>query len=313
VARDHAVVLVSHRLSEVRAVADTITVMRGGRVVARDLSPATSESELAALIVGQRVPAVERRAGKPGDVTLALEDVHSAGDRDALHGVTLDVRAGEIVGVAGVLGNGQQGLVRAVVGLESVLHGRVRFDGADVASLSVAERRTRGLAYVAEDRLEEGLVPDFSLAENLLLAGRAPEFSRHGVLDRAALRRRAEAALAEYDVRPRDPDLPARSLSGGNQQRWVLARELARRPRWLVLAQPTRGVDVGGAAFLQGRILAARDAGAAVLLVSADLDEILSLADRIVVLYAGRVAAVLPAGDADARGLGVLMTGGGRA
>jgi len=312
VARGHAVVLVSHRLSEVRALADTITVMRAGRVVAERAAGQADAAELAELIVGRRMAALERRPGKPGAVALALEDVHTAGERDALRGVSLTVRAGEIVGVAGVLGNGQQGLVRAVVGLESTVQGAVRFDGEDVAALGVSARRARGLAYVPEDRLEEGLVPDLSLAENLLLAGRAPEFDPWGRLDRARLQVRASASLAEYDVRPRDATLPARALSGGNQQRLILARELGRMPRWLVLAQPTRGVDVGGAAFLHARILAARDAGAAVLLVSADLDEILLLADRIVVLYAGRVADTLDAAGADARRLGVLMTGGAR-
>ena len=312
VAQGHAVVLVSHRLSEVRALADTITILRAGRVVAARAAGDASEAELAELIVGHRVAAVERRPGKPGAVALALEDVHTAGERDALHGVSLAVRSGEIVGVAGVLGNGQQGLVRAVVGLEVVTRGAVRFDGEDVAALDVAARRARGLAYVPEDRLEEGLVLELSLAENLLLVGGAPEFHRWGGLDRSRLLQRAAASLDEYDVRPRDATLPARALSGGNQQRWVLARELARHPRWLVLAQPTRGVDVGGAAFLHGRILAARDAGAAVLLVSADLDEILFLADRVVVLYAGRIADTLDAAGADARRLGVLMTGGAR-
>jgi len=310
VQQGHAVVLVSHRLSEIRAVADTITVMRGGRVVAERAAGQANEAELAELIVGHRVAPLERRAGKPGAVALAVEDVHTSSERDALHGVTLEVRAGEIVGVAGVLGNGQQGLVRAVVGLEFPQRGRVLLDGEDVAAESVAARRARGLAYVPEDRLEEGLVPDLSLAENLLLAGRAPEFDAWGRLDRAALQARAAAALDEFDVRPRNAMLPARSLSGGNQQRWILAREMARQPRWLVLAQPTRGVDVGGTAFLHARILAARDAGAAVLLVSADLDEILALADRIVVLYAGRVADTLDAAGADVRRLGALMTGG---
>ena len=313
-ARDgHSVVLISHRLSEVLELAGIITVMRGGRVVAEMPSAGANAAELAATIVGRPLRPPPRRQARPaGAETLRLERVSTAGGRRALHDVTLSVRAGEVLGIAGVEGNGQRALLRAVLGLEPLLGGRIFLGDRDLTRASTAARRAAGIACVPEDRLGEGLVPAMHLDENLLLGHqRDRQVARHGWVDPGRVQARARAALAEYEVQPAQPELAASSLSGGNQQRVVLARELGGNPRVLLLGQPTRGVDVGGIEFLHARILAARDAGCAVLLVSADLAEIRALADRVAVLFEGRIVGWL-AGDAmDPRRLGLLMTGGG--
>jgi len=310
---DHAIVLISHRLPEVLDLADRITVLRKGRVVVTMPAAGASESELATQIVGRELRPPPARTRRPSDeVILRLVGLRTTGGRGALHGVDLEVRAGEILGVAGVEGNGQRSLVRAILGLEPVTGGCVELAGRDLAGLGTAARRAAGLGCVPEDRLGEGLVPDLHVDENLLLGDPyAPGFSRWGGFDPAPARRHAAALVADYEVQPPRVDMPASVLSGGNQQRLVLARELARKPRAILLAQPTRGVDVGGIEFIHARILEAADAGCAVLLVSADLAEILTLADRIAVLFAGRIAGRAAARDAEPGRLGLWMTGAG--
>jgi simple sugar transport system ATP-binding protein len=241
---------------------------------------------------------------------LVLESIETQGGRAALHGVSLAVHVGEVLGVAGVEGNGQQALVHNILGLVPLSGGRVLLGGRNLEGLGPAERRRAGLGCVLEDRLGEGLVPAMRVDENLALGmQRDLELGRGPWLDPARLRDRARALLVEYDVQPPRVELPAAALSGGNQQRLLLARELARSPRALVLAQPTRGVDVAGIQFIHDRIRGVRDRGCAVLLVSADLAEILALADRVAVLFEGRVAGLLPVGEAEPRRLGLLMTG----
>jgi simple sugar transport system ATP-binding protein len=285
--------------------------MRAGRVVAEMPARGASESDLAAAIVGRPLrPPVVRQRGRAGPPILEVEDVSTSGTRGALRGVSLEACAGEVLGIAGVEGNGQRALYRAIAGLEPLTRGRVRLLGRDLAGMGPVARRVEGLACVPEDRTGEGLIPAMRLDENLLL-GHEREVGRGrvGWLDPSQVRRRAKALVDAFEVHPARVDLPAAALSGGNQQRLLLARELSRQPRVLVLAQPTRGVDVGGIEFVHARILAAADAGCAVLLVSADLAEILALSDRVAVLYAGRLAGVLDARDADPRRLGLLMTG----
>ncbi len=310
-AAGHAIVFISHRLPEVRAIADTITVLRGGRVVETLAARAASEANLARAIVGRALAApVVARARSVAGAVLELTDVRTAGTRGALQGVSLTVRAGEIVGVAGVEGNGQQALLRSVLGLETPRSGSIRFAAHDVTHTGVAERRRRGMAYVSDDRLGEGLVPEMTLAENLLLSTpQSDALGWRGFLRPAAWRARAAAILDAAAVRPARADRDARTLSGGNQQKVVLGRELAGAPRLLVLGQPTRGVDVGGIEFLHAQILSARDAGAAVLLVSADLAEIRALADRVVVLYGGQLRGPLDIDAATPERLGRLMLG----
>jgi ABC-type uncharacterized transport system ATPase subunit len=306
-----AIVLITHRLAEVRALASWVTVMRAGRVV--DSAPVAdrSEAELAAQIVGRQLrPPPRRTQIEPGERVLELDDVATAGERAALHGVTLVVRQREVLGIAGVEGNGQRALAHAVLGLEPIVRGQVRLAGRDLAGLDCARRRAAGIGWVPEDRLGEALVADMRLEENIVLGRqRDRALGRGGWLDPERVRARARELLTASDVRPPDPTLPAAALSGGNQQKLVLARELADRPQLLVLGQPTRGVDIGGIEFLHARILAARDAGQAVLLVSADLNEVLALSDRIAVLYAGRIVGEVEAERAEARQLGMWMTG----
>lgn len=301
------VILVTHRLDEVMSVADRVTVLRGGRVVAEEDVRATDPARLARLMVGDGVDlAVDRRpTGVTGPPALAVRGLVVRRDgRPAVDGVDLAVRAGEVVGIAGVAGNGQSELLDALAGLRPVAAGTVHLGGQDVTGAPPEARRARGLALVPEDRGDRGLVGDLSLAENLLL-GRpeaTPPWRRGG--------RRAAAALLEgEDVRPPDPDLPARALSGGNAQKLLVARELARSPRVLLAGQPTRGVDVGAAAHLHRRILAARDEGAAVLLVSGDLGEVLRLSDRVLVMVHGRVVAELSAAEATRDRVGAAMAG----
>lgn len=307
----HAIVFISHRLPEVLAVADFITVLRAGRVVSTGPRAGATEASLAQAIVGRELaPPPVRTPARPGAVRLELRDVSTAGARGVLHDAALQVHAGEIVGVAGVDGNGQQALLRVVLGLERPRRGSVHLNGSDVTGQGVAARRRAGLAYVSDDRLHEGLVPALSLADNLLLsAPHADALTWRDWLRPAAWRRRATQELESGDVRPPRADLAAASLSGGNQQKLVMAREMGQDPGVLVLGQPTRGVDVGGIEFLHARVRAARDSGSAVLLVSADLNEILALADRVVVLYAGRVRGPVAIEAATPQRLGRLMTG----
>ncbi len=307
-----SIVFISHKLREVQAVADTVTVLRRGKVVGTALPTATRE-ELAGLMVGRDVKlGVDRDVADPGAVVLAVDDLRVVDPLGhvTLDGVSLDVRAGEIVGIAGVQGSGQTELTEAVLGLTEPASGTVSLDGTDLTGSGVEQRLTGGIGYVPEDRLDDGLVGEFSIAENLVLdlVGTAA-FSHGPALDLAAIGTSAAARMTEFDVRAPSPRAAASTLSGGNQQKVVLARELSRPLRLLVVSQPTRGLDVGSMEFVHSRLVAERDRGTAVLLVSSELDEIRGLSDRIVVLCDGRVTGELPAG-ASAEDCGVLMGGG---
>ncbi|HVP39675.1 MAG TPA: ABC transporter ATP-binding protein [Candidatus Saccharimonadales bacterium] len=308
------VLLITHKLDEVMAVSDRVTVMRAGRVVGVRRTGETSPRELANLMVGRDVLLrVEHAAAHPGAPVLEVRDlvVRDARRLPAVRGVSLTVRAGEVLGVAGVEGNGQTELVEALTGLRAPESGSVRLAGREVTRAPVRERFAAGLAHVPEDRHKHGLVLEMSLEENYLLGRQwEPEVSAAGLLRRAAIAGRARRLTEAFDVRPPDPALLARDLSGGNQQKVVLARELTREARLILAAQPTRGVDIGATEFIHRRLLEARDAGRAVLLVSADLQEVLSLSDRIVVLYRGQVAGEAAAAEATEEGLGLWMLGG---
>jgi ABC-type uncharacterized transport system ATPase subunit len=325
------VVLITHRLSEVLAVADEVTVMRDGRVVAARAVEGLDAAELARLIVGRRAPGsaapgeAPPRAVKspvrPGAPVLAVRGltVAAAGGRLRLDDVSFDVRAGEILGVAGVEGNGQSELIEALAGLAGLPgaagapSGTVKLGAADLGGTGVRRRRELGIAYIPEDRQRRGLVLDLDLAENSILGvGDRPPAAIgpfRAWLDRPAIARRAAAILQRFEVRPAVIGLRARDLSGGNQQRLVVGRELSPPPRLLLAAQPTRGVDLGGSALIHRQILALRDAGCAVLLVSSELDELMALADRLLVLHRGRVAGELDPARATVEEVGLLMTG----
>jgi len=295
VAEGKTVVLVTHKLDEVAAIADRVTVLRKGEVVA-ELPGAAPAEEIARAMVGRPVLLeVDKGPSRPGDVVLSVNDLRvTERGREALAGVCFEVRAGEILGFAGVEGNGQRELVLALAGLGAGSSGAVRLGGRDLGRATVSERQRLGLGLVPEDRQARGLVLEMSVADNLAL-GRLDEVARPLRLDRAAMRARAAQAIAELGVSPADPEATAASLSGGNQQKVVLARELGRPGlRCLVCAQPTRGVDIGAIEIIYRWLIAARDRGVAIVLVSAELTELRALCDRVAVLYRGRLVEVVP-------------------
>ncbi len=292
VAEGSTVLMVTHKLGEVLALADEVTVLRRGEVVERRSTEGLSAQALGQALVGRAVVAPPRRSSvaSTGAARFALQGVRVRRDdgTTALDDVSLSIAPGEILGIAGVEGNGQRELARVAAGLVQPELGQVRLGGADCTSLGIAARHRLGLAYVPEDRHEEGLLLDAPLWENLYL-GREQSFGRSPLIPRARIVRATERAIADFDVRPPDPEARARGLSGGNQQKLLLARELGREPRVLVCAQPTRGVDIGAIAEIHARLLALADAGAAILLISAELDELFALADRVHVIYRGRL------------------------
>jgi ABC-type uncharacterized transport system ATPase subunit len=316
VAGGKTVVLISHKLDEVCEVAERITVMRRGRVVEELAAGATPEAVARAMVGRPVLFEVARGPASPGDSVLEVDDLRvarSGGGREAVAGVSLRVRAGEIVGIAGVEGNGQSELLEALAGLRAAAGGTVRVAGEPIGGLTPRARQERGVGHVPEDRHQRGLVLEMSVAENLIL-GRQRGFAGPLGLDRAKIRAEAERRIAEADVRPPDPAARAIGLSGGNQQKLVVARELARPGLKLLLcAQPTRGVDIGAIEHIHRALVAARDRGLAILLVSAELSELKALSDRLVVLYKGRLVAeldgaALAAPDALER-VGGMMTG----
>jgi simple sugar transport system ATP-binding protein len=307
-----SVVFISHKLKEVQAIADTITVLRRGAVVGQT-APTATEDELAALMVGRNVQLrVSKREAQPGQVVLDVSELTVADEtgRVWVNGMTFDVRAGEILGVAGVQGNGQTELCEALMGLRPAAAGRVTLDGRDITRATSAERLRAGLAYVPEDRQEDGLIGDFSVADNMILdAYNQPPFASGINLNLGAIARNAAELVKEFDVRTTSAQAPVGTLSGGNQQKVILARELAREHKVLVASQPTRGLDVGSIEFVHRRIVEQRDHGVAVLIVSAELDEIYALSDRIAVMYEGKITGFRPP-TAPPEELGRLMAGG---
>jgi len=307
-----AIVLITHKLREVREAADVITVIRRGRVVAESVSPETSETELAGLMVGRDVSLrVDKEPAQPRDVVVEVSglSVFDAADRAIVDDVSFDVRAGEVLCIAGVQGNGQSELVEALMGLEDRVTGRVLIGGDSVMGRSTRRILSLGVGYVPEDREHDGLVGSFSISQNLVLdsIGEAP-WSRAGVIDYARIRENGATMVEQFDVRAQSSAVLASTLSGGNKQKVVLARELSRELRVLIAAQPTRGLDVGSIEFVHRRIIEARDAGIACIVVSTELDEVYALADRIMVMYAGRVAGIVgPETTRDE--LGLLMAG----
>ena len=310
------IVFITHKLNEVMAISDRVTVMRRGKVVGKVDTRDSSPAELAMMMVGRRVLFdVDKGPAAPGGAVLELIDVHALGAARVprLKGLSLSVRAGEILGVAGVEGNGQTELVEVIAGLRRPTSGRVLLGGRDVTGSSPRQMLERGVAHIPEDRLKRGLITEFTVGENLILGSQfRPPYAGRVFLDSDAVLANAERALREFDVRPRAPFLRAGALSGGNQQKLVVARELGRKPVLLVAAQPTRGVDIGAIEFIRRCLVSQRDAGTAVLLVSADLSEILSLSDRIAVVFGGRVVSTVDAAATDEKELGLLMTGAGR-
>jgi len=310
------IIFISHKLKEVLDISDRITVMRRGKVVGHLITKDTNEEEIATAMVGREVLLrVDKKPAKPGPVTFRVENLTASSDRGvpALKGISFELRQGEILGIAGVEGNGQSELVEVLAGTRTATGGKVWLADKDVTAFDARTERHAGIAHIPEDRRGAGLVLNYSIAENMILGRQRDEpFTwHHLVLLLDAIRSWAARLVKEFDIRTPSIDTPARSLSGGNQQKIIVAREMASQPKVLLASQPTRGVDIGAIEFIHRRIVAERDGGAAVLLVSAELDEIRSLSDRIAVLYEGQIVSIEP-GDAAEERLGLLMTGGGQ-
>ncbi|MCD6638384.1 MAG: ABC transporter ATP-binding protein [Nocardioides sp.] len=306
-----AIVFITHKLREVREVADKITVIRLGKVVG-EASPTATNAELASMMVGRPVElTVHKDPVKPGPEALVVKDltVHDALGNIHVDHISFTINAGEIVCVAGVQGNGQTELTEALVGLQDHVSGSITLNGTELVGKSVRHILDSGVGFIPEDRQSDGLVGEFTIAENMMLnRSFAEPFVRRGSLQLDTLHDFAEQKVAEYDVRTPSAQTPAGNLSGGNQQKVVVARELSRELKLMVAAQPTRGVDVGSIEFIHKQIVAARDAGIPVLVVSTELDEVSALADRIMVLYRGHIVGIVP-GDTPREVLGLMMTG----
>jgi simple sugar transport system ATP-binding protein len=320
-AQGRTIIFITHKLKEVMAISDHITVLRAGKVVGNLKTSETSPQEIASKMIGREVlPEVHKAPPKVGEPVLVVRDLIVLSDlgMPVVRDLTLDVRRGEILGIAGVEGNGQTELVEALTGLRRAEAGSATVNGTDLlvrstASLKPAPAKVReaGVSYVPEDRRERGLVLPYTVADNLILGMESSrQFSRAGLLNFRRILSWARDLVGRFDVRPPRPDLPVGNLSGGNQQKVVLAREFSENPALLVAAQPTRGLDVGAAQFVHERLVEKRDQGTAILLISAELDEILALADRIAVIYEGRIMGTFEAGEADEDQIGLLMTGG---
>jgi general nucleoside transport system ATP-binding protein len=306
-----SIIFISHKLKEVQAIADTITVLRRGAVVGQ-AAPTATEDQLAAMMVGRDVQlVVSKDPARPGEAVLEVEGltVTDADGRVWNNDISFSVRAGEILGVAGVQGNGQTELCEALMGLRPVAAGHVSLDGRDLTHATPRQHLRAGIAYIPEDRQEDGLVGDFTVAENMVLDvyDRKPYAS--GInLNLGAIEANATERIQEFDVRTQSADTPVGTLSGGNQQKVILAREVGREHKVLIASQPTRGLDVGSIEFVHSRIVAQRDHGVAVLIVSSELDEIYALADRIAVMYEGRITGFRPP-SVPVEELGKLMAG----
>ena len=311
-----SVIFISHKLYEVLEIADRITVIRRGKVVGERIPSETDEDDLAELMVGRDVNlTVDRGESTPTDVMLVADAVKVNDDRhrEVVHGVSFEVRSGEIFGIAGVAGNGQDELVEAITGLRKTTGGRIMLDGTAITGASPRELHELGVGFVPADRHRFGLVLSFPLTDNIVLNDyHSDPYSRGLARNDDAIRSRAEACITEFDVRTPSMRVPAGTLSGGNQQKLVVAREFGRDLKLLVLDQPTRGLDVGSVEFIHSETIKRRKAGTAILLVSAELDEVLELSDRIGVMYRGELVAIVDARRADKEEIGLLMATGGK-
>jgi simple sugar transport system ATP-binding protein len=307
------IIFITHKLKEVLAVADRITVVRRGKIVGSADPKATTDEELAAMMVGRTVQlTVEKTPAEPGSPVLEVAGLKVFDDRGhvAVDGVSFEVRAGEIVCVAGVQGNGQTELVEAITGLRQPAEGAIRLAGSDITKADADHVLDAGVGHVPEDRLRDGLVVDFSIADNMVLdTYDKPPFARGFVRNDRAVLEAAEERARDFDVRTPSVLQPASTLSGGNQQKVIVAREFSRPISLLVASQPTRGLDVGSIEYIHSRIVQKRDEGAAVMIVSPELDEVLALADRIIVMYRGRIVGIVPGDEATREGIGLLMAG----
>ncbi|QND44614.1 ABC transporter ATP-binding protein (plasmid) [Rhizobium lusitanum] len=312
-ADERTILFVTHKLHEVMAITDRVTVLRNGKVTERMVTSDTTPREIIHAMTGRTVNlTVQKSAAKPGDVVLSVNDlvIRAGGMKPVVDHLSLDVRTGEIVGIAGVAGNGQNELIEALTGLSHPDSGTVTIAGANVTFRDIESHRQAGLAYVPEDRAVTGTAKAASAADNLAMGfQRKAPLARGFLIDRGAVMNHARSLIARFTIKIGGEAVPVATLSGGNLQKVVIARELSHQAPLLIAEQPTRGVDVGAIEFIHGELVRERDRGCAILLVSAELSEILALSDRILVMYEGRVLADIPASEADEEKLGLLMAG----
>ncbi|MGC2235391.1 MAG: ABC transporter ATP-binding protein [Pyrinomonadaceae bacterium] len=308
------IVIITHKLEEVLAISDDVTVMRDGKTVGNVRTKDTNAKDLARMIVGREVLLrVEKDDAKPSENVLNVQNLSVAGKHDeAVRDISFNVRAGEIVGIAGIEGNGQTELIEAIAGLMPSASGRIELFGKNIANMSARQRKELGIGHIPEDRHKRGLLLNFDLAENSMLGVhyRPPVASAGGLLNNSAINRRASEIVENFDVRPRNIELPAKSLSGGNQQKLIIGREFGLNPKLLLVSQPTRGVDIGAIEFIHRKLIALRDAGTAVLLVSAELEEVTALADRLLVMREGKIVGEVNPKETSNEEIGLMMTGG---
>jgi simple sugar transport system ATP-binding protein len=309
----HALIFISHKLHEVVEISDRVTVLRDGRKIGTRPTGQTTKRDLANWMVGREIIfSPDHQSVQTGPVRIELQAASCGSDRGTpgLRQVSLQVHSGEILGIAGVSGNGQRELAEVITGLRATTGGHILLEGQDVTGLPADELTERMLSYIPEERMRDGMIKEFTVSENMILREHhKPPFSRSGFLDLRHISQHADALIRQFQVKTPSRDTPAKSLSGGNIQKMVLARELARQPRAIVAAQPTRGLDIGATEYVRGLLLEQRIAGAAILLISEDLDEILALSDRIAVLYEGQIMDILPRAQATPETLGLLMAG----
>lgn len=309
----HGLIFISHKLHEVIDISDRVSVLRDGKKVGTYQTAESTKADLARWMVGREVdfrPAIE--VVSLGEPRLKVENVSCPSDRGTpgLQAVSLEVRSGEILGIAGVSGNGQRELAEVITGLREITQGRIELDGDDITSLSPMDRTERLLSYIPEERMRDGMIKEFSVAENLILREHHKKpFSNRGILDLKAIEEHSQKLISSFQIKTPSQDTPAKSLSGGNIQKVVVARELSREPRVIIAAQPTRGLDVGATQYVRERLLEERKSGTALLLISEDLDEILALADRIAVIFDGKIMGIVNREDASPEKIGLLMAG----
>ncbi|MCX7920051.1 MAG: ABC transporter ATP-binding protein [bacterium] len=307
------IIFITHKLNEVMELSDRITVMKSGKVVGRLTTRSTTKEEVARLMVGREVLFhIQKPPAKPAEIVLELEKVSAINSQKItiLKNISFTLRAGEILGIAGVEGNGQTELIECITGLRKIHSGYIRFLNVNITNLPTRKILQLPIGHIPEDRLKRGLILDYTISDNLIL-GRHWEsnFSHHGFLRLKNIEDNAQKLMRTYDIRPTNPYFLVRNLSGGNQQKVVIARELSRLPKLLIAAQPTRGLDIGATEYIHQQLIDARTQGAGILLVSADLSEILLLSDQIAVMYEGKIVGIVPAEQTDSRQLGLMMTG----
>jgi general nucleoside transport system ATP-binding protein len=308
-----ALVFISHKIREVLELSDRITVLRGGRTVGTVTPKDVSRRDLAEMMVGRDVAGVHNQASTSrGTIRLALRGLRVPGDRgtEAVRGVDLEVGSGEIVGIAGVSGNGQRELAEAIAGLRTPTSGSIVIEGHELGGRGPADVREAGMGYVPEERMRDGVIADFTVADNLMLVdSKSVTYTKMGFLRNHVIRRRCKDLVSAFDVKTPSLDTPARNLSGGNIQKLIMARELSREPRLLLVAQPTRGIDVGAAEYIHTRLLKQRAEGTAILIISEDLDEVLAISDRVIVMYEGSIIGQRDPATTSREAFGLMMAG----